>query len=143
MADDSRDAPLQAWLPNGRLPRHARPRQAPRSGEDSQRRRTPVADPGSLNPYERMMHEHAPGLSQRELHHRVFDWAMAGFGYQEARQWLNAGAMGDQAELCARFKSARISPDLAFRPVFHLGRPTGKTFFDLVADGVWVCCIDE
>jgi hypothetical protein len=81
------------------------------------------------------MHQHAPLLSKEALVHRVFDWAMAGFGYHQARGWLNAGAMDHQAELCARFQRARISADLAFRPVVHLGRPTGKTFFDLVADG--------
>jgi hypothetical protein len=135
MVHDARDAGLEVWLHDRRPPRHAKPRQARWSGADPRHSPTPVADPDALNPYERLMYEHAPASSNEELRHRVFDWAMAGFGYQEASRWLSAGAMGHQAELCARFKRARLSPDLAFRPVFHLGRSTGKTFFDLVAEG--------
>jgi hypothetical protein len=79
------------------------------------------------------MHEHAPGLSKEELTKRAFDWAMEGFTHEEARQWLDAGAMGYDLRVCAEFKRAGIPASLAFRPMPKRGRPTDETVFDLVS----------
>jgi hypothetical protein len=123
--EDAEEREVLAYLLNGRRMKPRRDRSGPVE--------RPV-DPVELDPYQLLLWEQAPHLSRAELARAWFDWT-AVLTVQEARAWFGAGARIHDLRTVRQLHEAGVLPERAGREVIRAGRPTGRTFIDMVRLG--------
>jgi hypothetical protein len=125
LEEDAEDRELLAYLLNGKPMKPRRDRSRPVE--------QPV-DPVGLDLYQLLLWEQAPYLSRSELARAWFDWT-AVLTLQEARAWFAAGARIHDLRTVRQLHEAGVLPERAGREVVRAGRPTGRTFLDMVRLG--------
>ena len=125
LEDDAADRALLAFLLNGKRLKPRRDRHQPPE--------QPV-DPVGLDLYQLLLWEQAPHLSRAELARAWFDWT-AVLTLREARAWFAAGARLHDLRIVRQLHEAGVRPDRAKQEVMRVGRPTGRTFLDMVRLG--------
>lgn len=126
---DYDDYALERYLLNGKQPRYRR------ADRHTEKRESPVTDPDTLEPYERLIHEQNSRLTKEQCTLRAFEWAMDGISYDDAAVWFAGGASLWDKQIIMRFNSVGIPPQLALREVLRFGKPTGRSFFAMVSSG--------
>jgi hypothetical protein len=125
LEDDAADRALLAFLLNGKRLKPRRDRHQPPE--------QPV-DPVGLDWYQLLLWEQAPHLSRAELARAWFEWT-AVLTLHEARAWFAAGARLHDLRTVRQLHEAGVLPERAGREVIRAGRPTGRTFLDMVRLG--------
>ena len=128
LEEDAELAAIRANLLNGRRPQV---RREPYKDRHIER---PI-DPAELDPYDRPLYERARPMSRASFARCLFAWCEAGFGFDELRRWLDAGAGAWDADLAVKFREAGVPPEVAAAQVTRDGRPTRRTYLQLARQG--------